>query len=86
MFSKSHSTSPQAGTPGIFYRERAKFSGSKQRVRVYCLAVKDADRRLRWIQTDERGADLLSLDAAKERKPQLSTQSGQVRRLSSRPK
>lgn len=57
--------------PGIFYRERAKVPGSRQLVRVYCIAAKDATGKLRWEQHDEKGNDLLSLDAAKDRKEQL---------------
>jgi integrase len=67
----SNSTRQKSGTPGIYYRERARFPGSKQRERVYCLPVKEAGK-LRWVQTDAKGNDLLSLDAAKDRKAELA--------------
>ena len=64
---QSHRT--KSRTPGIYWRERAK-PGSKQRERVYSIAHKEGGK-LRWVQTDSQGRDLLTLEAAGARKAEL---------------
>lgn len=72
--------------PGVRYRLRAKFPGSKQTERVYCVMYRDSAGKMHWTSEDANGNPLLSEDAAKDRKAELSKErrSGSLVRSSSK--